>query len=296
MTIADTPLSSIRSWAIGALTEVGVPDPAVDTDVLIGHVWNMSRGEVGAKLLGTGTLPEIEGVSTQELEAQFRALVERRARREPLQHILGVAWFRNLELQVGPGVFVPRPETELLAEYAIESLRATAHPEPIAIDLGTGSGAIAISMATEVPHARVYAVEKSSEAAVWTRKNIARYNDCVHLVEGDLADALPELVGKVSVVASNPPYIPAAAVPRDPEVRLFDPELALYGGEDGLDIVRTLSKRALELAYPGALLIMEHGELQGADIRAILAADGWRNPETLPDLTLRDRYTRATRP
>jgi release factor glutamine methyltransferase len=97
-------------------------------------------------------------------------------------------------------------------------------------------------------------------------------------------------------VASNPPYIPAAAIPRDPEVRLFDPELALYGGEDGLNIVRTLSKRALELAHPGALLIIEHGELQGADIRDILAADGWRKPETLLDLTMRDRYTRATRP
>jgi len=291
-----SPLSRLRSWAVATLAEAGVPDAEVDTDLLIGEVWGMSRGEVEAKLLGTGTLPEVEGHSAQELEETFRGFVTRRAAREPLQHILGVAWFRNLTLEVGPGVFVPRPETELLAEYAIESLRATAHPEPIAIDLGTGSGAIALSMATEVPHARVYAVEKSPDAAVWTRKNIARYNNCVELVEGDLADALPELNGKVSVVASNPPYIPAAAVPRDPEVRLFDPELALYGGEDGLDIVRTLSRRALELAHPGAVLIMEHGELQGADIRAILAADGWRNPETLPDLTLRDRYTRATRP
>ena len=184
----------------------------------------------------------------------------------------------------------------MLAEYAVEALRAQAHPEPIGVDLGTGSGAIALSMATEVPHAKVYAVERSAEAAIWTRKNIASYSDVVELVEGDLADALPELNGKVSVIASNPPYIPAAAIPRDPEVRMFDPEMALYGGEDGLDIVRDLSRTAMRLGHSGAMLILEHGELQGAQIRELLAADGWRAPETLRDLTTRDRYTRATRP
>lgn len=296
MTTDQTDISRLRSWGVSALTAQGVPDAQVDVDVLIGQVWGMSRGEVEARALGTGTLPEVAGYASDELEKQFTQYIERRAAREPLQHILGVAWFRNLELFVGPGVFVPRPETEMLAQHAIDSLRAAAHPEPIAIDLGTGSGAIALAMATEVPHARVYAVEKSPDAAVWTRRNIARYNNCVELVEGDLADALPELDGTVSVIASNPPYIPAAAVPRDPEVRLYDPELALYGGEDGLDIVRTLSQRALRLGHSGALLILEHGELQGADIREILSADGWRNAETLPDLTLRDRYTRATRP
>lgn len=296
MTTEDTPLVRLYSWGVEVLSAAGVVDPDVDTSLLIGAVWQMSRGEVEAKLRGTGTLPEVDGSGAADLEATFRGFIERRAAREPLQHILGVAWFRNLELRVGPGVFVPRPETEMLVQHAIESLRATAHPEPIAVDLGTGSGAIALAMATEVPHARVFAVEKSPDAAVWTRRNIAAYDNCVELVEGDLADALAELNGTVSVIASNPPYIPAAAVPRDPEVRLFDPEMALYGGEDGLEIVRTLSKRALELGHSGALLIMEHGELQGADIRAILAADGWRNPETLTDLTLRDRYTRATRP
>jgi len=273
------------------LAQAGVPDPQVDADLLIGAVWSMSRGEVEAKALVGGALPN----DSADALAQFRAFVERRAAREPLQHILGVAWFRALELEVGPGVFVPRPETELLAEYAVEALRAHASAEPIGIDLGTGSGAIALAMATEVPHARIYAVEKSPEAAVWTRRNIARYNGCVTLVEGDLADAFAELDGTVSVVASNPPYIPDAAVPRDPEVQNFDPALALYGGEDGLDIVRIISKRAAALLHPGGMLILEHGELQGADIRAILAADGWRHPETLPDLTHRDRYTRATR-
>jgi release factor glutamine methyltransferase len=296
MTSAPSRLTDLRSWATAVLAEAGVPDSAVDADLLIGHVWGMSRGEIEAKALGSAELPELADVSAADAESRFRDLVKRRAGREPLQHILGVAWFRNLELEVGPGVFVPRPETELLAEHAIESLRAVAHPEPIAVDLGTGSGAIALSLATEIPHARVFAVEKSPQAAAWTRRNIARYNGVVELSEGDLADALPELNGTVSVVASNPPYIPAAAIPRDPEVRLHDPEIALYGGEDGLDIVRSLSQAALRLLHSGGLLILEHGELQGADIRALLGADGWRNPETLTDLTLRDRYTRATRP
>lgn len=296
MTDSRSDLTGLRQRAQRVLAEAGIADFEVDTDLLLGHVWGMSRGEIEAKVIGGGSLPELGAESFDQALARFEVLLQRRAGREPLQHILGVAWFRNLELNVGPGVFVPRPETELLAEYAVGALRAQAHPEPIGVDLGAGSGAIALSMATEVPHAKVYAVEKSTEAAVWTRKNIARYGGVVELVEGDLADALHELDGRVSVIASNPPYIPAGAIPRDPEVRLFDPEVALYGGEDGLDIVRNLSRTALRLGHPGAMLILEHGELQGAEIREILASDGWRAPETLQDLTTRDRYTRATRP
>ena len=296
MTDSRADISGLRQHAQRTLAEAGIADFEVDADLLIGHVWGLSRGEIEAKVICGSALPGLGAETYEQALERFTALLHRRAGREPLQHILGVAWFRNLELAVGPGVFVPRPETELLAEYAVEALRAQAHPEPIGVDLGTGSGAIALSMATEVPHAKVFAVEKSPEAAVWTRKNIAAYNGVVELVEGDLADALPELNGTVSVIASNPPYIPAAAIPRDPEVRLFDPEMALYGGEDGLDIVRDLSRTALRLGHPGAMLILEHGELQGAEIRELLAADGWRAPETLRDLTTRDRYTRATRP
>jgi release factor glutamine methyltransferase len=285
-------LIPLREQAIAALAEAGVPDPQVDTDVMLAYFWGMTRGQVEAKVVTGGTLPS----EPVDVLPRFLDAIARRATREPLQHILGVAWFRSLELRVGPGVFVPRPETELLAEYAVEALRAQAVPEPIGIDLGTGSGAIALAMATEVPHARIFAVEKSPEAAAWTRQNIAAYGDCVTLVEGDMADTFEELVGRVSVVATNPPYIPAAAIPRDVEVQLFDPAMALYGGEDGLDIVRVISRRALELLVPGGLLIMEHGELQGQQIREILAADGWRAPQTLKDLTHRDRYTRATRP
>ena len=125
---------------------------------------------------------------------------------------------------MGPGVFVPRPETEQVAQLAIDALRATAEPEPIAVDLGSGSGAIALSMATEVPHARVWAVENSPEAFPWTRRNVDEVGaENLELVFGDLATALPELDGRVAVVISNPPYVPAAEIPVDPEVHLHDP-------------------------------------------------------------------------
>lgn len=265
-----------------------VPDPAVDVELLLAHVLDIGRGEVAVKAITGGVLDESLGV-------RFDELVARRAEREPLQHLTGLAPFRSLELHVGPGVFVPRPETEGVAQIAIDALDARADESPIAVDLGTGSGALALALATEVPRARVYAVELSPEAAVWTRRNIESTGAHVTLVLGDMTDALPELDGTVSVVVSNPPYIPTGMIPRDPEVRLFDPALALYGGEDGLDLVRALSQRALALLVPGGTLVIEHGEEQGAAIRELLAHDGWRGPATHEDLTRRDRATTATR-
>jgi len=225
---------------------------------------------------------------------RVRELAARRATREPLQHITGVAPFRSLELAVGPGVFVPRPETEQVVQFAIDALRAVPSAEPVGVDLGTGSGAIALAMATEVPHARVYAVEKSPEAFAWTRRNVESVGATnLQAVLGDLADALPELDGAVDVVISNPPYVPDDAIPRDPEVRLFDPAAALYGGADGLDVVRVISGVARRLLRPGGTLVLEHGELQGAQIRELLTADGWRAAATHRDLTTRDRATTA---
>jgi len=282
-------VSSLRDEAVRVLAAAGVVTPDADAELLIGHVLGLARGEVQAKAV-TGT-----AVAPAEADAVL-ALVERRAAREPLQHITGVAPFRSLELAVGPGVFVPRPETELAAQLAIDALVAVASPHPLALDLGTGSGAIALALATEVPHARVVAVERSPEAHAWADRNIrASGADNIRLVLGDLADALPELDGRVDVVASNPPYIPDDAIPRDVEVRLHDPAMALYGGPDGLDVVRALSRRALALLRPGGVLVIEHGELQGAEIRALLAADGWRAPATHRDLLGRDRVTTALR-
>ncbi len=275
--------------ASAVLVDAGVPSPDVDAELLVGHVTGLTRGVVRARAVTAASL-------TPDEQEALVAAITRRASREPLQHITGRASFRHLELRVGPGVFVPRPETEGVAQLAIDALRSVADASPVAVDLGTGSGALALAMASEVPTATVVAVELSPEAAVWTRRNIDAVGvDNVRLVEGDLADALPELDGTVSVVVSNPPYVPVGMVPRDPEVRLHDPALALYGGEDGLDLVRALSLTARRLLRPGGALVIEHGELQGGAIRDLLTADGWRSPATHPDLTGRDRATTAVR-
>ena len=287
MTAPD--LDALRREAIDALSAAGVPGPEVDADLLIGHVLGLSRGGVQARALTRTAVDEADARA-------IRAAIARRAAREPLQHITGLAPFRSLELAVGPGVFTPRPETEFVVQFAIDALALVPSPEPLAVDFGSGSGAIALAMATEVPHARVVAVEKSPDALPWTARNIERHGaGRVRLVEGDLADALPELDGLVDVVASNPPYIPLDAVPRDPEVRLFDPAVALYSGDDGLDAVRALSRTARRLLRPGGALVIEHGELQAADIAAILRADGFSAVACHRDLLGRDRATTARR-
>lgn len=287
MTAPD--LDALRREAIDALAAAGVPGSEVDADLLIGHVLGLSRGGVQARALTRTAVDEADARA-------IRAAIARRAAREPLQHITGLAPFRSLELAVGPGVFTPRPETEFVVQFAIDALALVPSPEPLAVDLGSGSGAIALAMATEVPHARVVAVEKSADALPWTARNIERHGaGRVRLVEGDLADALPELDGLVDVVASNPPYIPLDAVPRDPEVRLFDPAVALYSGEDGLDAVRALSRTARRLLRPGGALVIEHGEQQAADIAAILRADGFSAVACHRDLLGRDRATTARR-
>lgn len=268
----------------------GIPDPQVDAELLLAHVLATSRGGVQAAAIRGDRLPT-------SAAAALAPLVDRRCAREPLQHLTGLAPFRSMELAVGPGVFVPRPETEMVAQLAIDALAASASDSPIAVDLGTGSGAIALAMATEVPRARVFAAENSVDAFVWTKENVTRIGaDNLTLAFVDLADAFPELDGTVSVVASNPPYVPDDAIPRDPEVRMYDPPAALYGGPDGLDAVRVLSRVGLRLAHAGGTIVIEHGEWQGAAIREILSADGWRAAATHPDLTTRDRATTAIRP
>jgi release factor glutamine methyltransferase len=284
-----TQIDEALDRATGILESAGIRNARVDAELLLGHVLGLSRGGVQAKAV-TGTALSSDDTVT------VAGLVERRAAREPLQHITGVAAFRQLELRVGPGVFVPRPETETVAQFAIDALSATASPQPVGVDLGTGSGAIALAMASEVPHARVYGVEVSPLAYIWTRQNfrmIGAPNATPVFV--DLADALPELDGAVDVVISNPPYIPLGAIPRDPEVRLFDPEIALYGGDDGLDIVRQVSTTALRLLRRGGTLVLEHGEVQSAQIAELLRADGWTAIAHHRDLLGRDRATTALR-
>ncbi len=292
MTASPITVRGLLDEVTARLAEAGIATPAVDAALLIGFVTDASRGRVQAMAV-------TDAPAEASVVDRVRALAARRAAREPLQHLTGTAAFRALELAVGPGVFVPRPETEQVAQFAVDALRSSASPEPIAVDLCTGSGAIALALATEVPHARVFGVERSAEALPWTRRNFAQSGAAnAVLVEGDLGDAalLAELDGTVDVVISNPPYVPDDAIPRDPEVRLFDPAMALYGGPDGLDPVRALARTARRLTHPGGLLVIEHGELQGEAVRGLLAADGWRAAATHPDLAGRDRATTALRP
>ncbi|TAJ49738.1 MAG: peptide chain release factor N(5)-glutamine methyltransferase [Herbiconiux sp.] len=291
---ADRPVTvrSLFERSVSILASAGVTDPQVDAELLIGHVLGASRGRVQSLTVTDAPIGVEDTVAVIEA-------VERRAAREPLQHITGRAWFRSLELAVGQGVFVPRPETEFVAGLGIDALRAvvpTPDARPRAVDLGTGSGAIALALATEVPHAEVTAVENSTAAFVWAKENFRTVGaENARLVFIDLADALPELDGSVDVVVSNPPYIPAGAIPRDPEVRLFDPEHALYGGADGFDVVRHVSATARRLLRPGGTLVVEHGDLQGPGMRELLTADGWHAVATHRDLTGRDRATTAIR-
>jgi release factor glutamine methyltransferase len=282
-------LQALLDHAAAVLTAARVPSPDVDAELLVAHVLGLSRGQVQARAV-TGT-----PIDAEQRHAVLE-LVERRAAREPVQHLTGVAAFRFLELRVGPGVFVPRPETELVTQVAIDALFAVPGGSPRAVDLGTGSGAIALALATEVPHSEVWAVEVSPRAFIWARENVERIGATnLRLVFAELGTALPELDGTVDVVVSNPPYIPLGAIPRDPEVRLHDPEVALYGGADGLDVVRAVSTTARRLLRPGGTLVLEHGESQAADIRQLLAADGWSAPATTRDLLGRDRATSALR-
>lgn len=282
------------------LTEAGIEDPGADAELIAGHVLQVSRGRVQALAVMGAT------VTAQQADT-IRQLVGERAYRVPLQHLTGRAPFRGIELEVGPGVFIPRPETESVAQFAIDALQQVPSAEPIAVDLCTGSGAIALSLANEVPTASVWAVEKSPEAHAWATRNVAALGQGrVELLLGDIGDldgpdwestqlgrSFAPLRGRVSVLVSNPPYVPSGMVPRDPEVRDHDPELALYGGADGLDIVRIISRVARDLLVSGGLLVLEHAELQGHAIQQLLTSDGWRAAATHPDLTGRDRTTTA---
>ncbi len=270
----------------------GIATPEVDALLLAAHVLGVGRGELAARMVSGYDF-------SRDQREQFGNLVRRRSAREPLQHITGEAGFRQLVLAVGPGAFVPRPETELLVQIVVDAVMASGQPSPRVIDLGTGTGAIALAVATEAPHARVWAVEKSAEALVWAHRNNEANGNPVTLVQGDLADAVSlvgERAGTFDVVVSNPPYIPEEAVPRDTEVRLYDPALALYSGPDGLDVVRVLANVARHLLAPGGLLAIEHGDLQGSAVRQILTDAGWRPVSTHPDLTTRDRYTTGVWP
>jgi release factor glutamine methyltransferase len=280
-------LRELVEHAANRFEEAGIDSASVDAELLAGHVLGLSRGGVQSEIIRGAEIADADAEKLTELYG-------RRLSREPLQHITGKAYFRNLELKVGKGVFVPRPETEFVAQLAIDALRSIAAESPLAVDLGTGSGAIALAMATEVSNAKIYAVEKSADAVAYTSLNFDTYGSPnATLIQGDLADAFAELDGQVSVVASNPPYIPSASVPRDIEVKLHDPDLALYGGEDGMQVMHLVSATAKRLLHSGGTLVVEHADSQATQVSQLLLADGWRQVRSHKDLTGRDRAVTA---
>jgi release factor glutamine methyltransferase len=281
----------VRELLTGAarrLAEAGVESPRVDAELLLAAVLDVPR----ARLLTLDVVPE-------DTVARFEALVDQRADRVPLQHLTGRAPFRYLELAVGPGVFVPRPETEQLAGWAIDALAGRA--APVVVDLGSGSGALALSIAHEVPGARVTAVERDPGAIEWTRHNAAARAAAgdrpVEVLVGDMTDPqlLADLDGTVDLVVSNPPYVPdGARVPR--EVADHDPPLALWGGPDGLDVVRGLLVTAARMLRPGGLLGIEHADAQGESLPTLVRRhDAFTDVEDHPDLAGRPRFTTARR-
>jgi release factor glutamine methyltransferase len=266
--------------ATARLEAAGVESPAYDAQVLLAHVLGVERSR----------LPLVDDVPPPVAE-QYDVMVARRAGREPLQHLTGVAHFRHVDLLVGPGVFVPRPETELLAGWAVE--QAAALEAAVVVDLGTGSGAIARAVSDEVSSARVHAVELDDSAHGWAARNLAGTG--VDLRQGDLADAFDDLAGSVDVVVSNPPYIPheaweSVAV----EVRDHDPQLALYATGDGLDTIRVVERRAALLLRPGGVVGVEHADAQGDTAPAVFTGTArWEQVRDHADLTGRPRFVTA---
>jgi release factor glutamine methyltransferase len=276
--------------ATARLAEAGVECPRADAELIAAHLHGVSRSTLHL-------------VADTDFDPRYWDDIARREAREPLQHITGQAHFRYLELAVGPGVFVPRQETEVMTGWAIEQLAAMDVAEPVVADLGTGSGAIALSIAQEVPRARVHAVEADPLARQWTERNIAACAAAaphtagrVTLHAADFATALTSLDGVVDLVVSNPPYIPVGSwVP--PEVGEYDPATALWGGVDGLDAVRVIEAAASRLLRPGGLVAVEHGAQQGAAVYWVFAEEnGWRDTRNHIDLAGRDRFVTAARP
>lgn len=276
-----TNLASFLRETAETFRIAGIASYQADAEVLISHFLDLSRGELVAKAF----VDEAFNPSASLIDA-----IERRAKREPLQHLTGVAHFRDLSLAVGPGVFIPRPETESVVSIGLSFLESRVNPR--ALDIGTGSGAIAIALALEAG-ARVDAIEKSEIAAGYAKKNIAATGAAVNLMVGDFRELKLDF-GSYDLIVSNPPYIPQSAVPIDPEVRDYDPELALYGGEDGLDLIRELIELSYLLLAPSGMLVLEHADGQSDMVCELLLAN-WQSVRAHPDPTGRLRSVSAIR-
>jgi release factor glutamine methyltransferase len=281
-------VSELLSESSSKLKEAGVISATVDAELIACYCLGVSRSELA---LMTATNQEFPIDSLDS----FQVALARRVARQPLQHITGTAPFRHLELNVGPGVFTPRPETEQVVGFAMEKIANL--QSPLIVDLCAGSGAIAISLATEVLESKVFAVEKSEEAYGYLLQNAATYGlSEENLRNQDLQNSLAELDGQADLVISNPPYIPNDAIPVDLEVQLHEPSMSLYGGADGLDVIRQISLRAKYLLKSGGLLVLEHADSQSRAIGKLLLAEGWLEIDARADLAGKERMISAVKP
>lgn len=292
--------------ATAQLSNAGIETAQHDAKLLLAHCTQRSLSDIDkAMLMGDAIATLLPDVASESTQAEFDTLLSRRASREPLQYIVGHAPFRYLDLQVGPGVFIPRPETEVVVQEAIDWITMNGLYCPRIVDLCAGSGAIGLSLATEMTGAQVWAVELQMAAAAWTRRNIeqlsATYPDLATNYRFEIADAtsavtLASLNGTIDIVMSNPPYIPQAQIPQQPEVRDYDPDTALYGGSaDGMMIPEGIIMRAYQLLHEGGILVMEHDISQADRAVAFALATGFHSARTGYDYTGRPRYVIATK-
>ena len=279
-------IKAILKEAKSQLSESGISE--VDAEHLLAHILGISRMDLHNSVLVENTVSAFN--DTAIIEEQFFTLLDRRINHEPLQYLTGVAPFRYLELEVGPGVLVPRPESELLVDAVLMHINNITGPVSV-IDLGSGSGALALAIATEAPHSRVIAVEKSAEAVYWLKKNVSVHAENVRVVEGDVVDVLPGV--KCDVVIANPPYIPdSVSLPRD--VVGFEPHIALFGGPTGMELPAIFIAAASRLLKSGGIMVIEHTEEQGIAIASELALD-FEDIALHDDLVGRPRWTSAVR-
>ena len=260
----------------------------VEAEHLLAHTLGLTRMDLHNPLTVENALTAIGDISI--VEETFWKLLDRRCANEPLQYLTGVAYFRHLEIKVGPGVLVPRPESELLVESVLTHIEKLSGAVSV-VDLGAGSGALALAIATEAPNTHVIAVEKSAEAIYWLKENISFIDEKVRIVESDVSTALDGV--KCDVVIANPPYIAdGQELPAD--VREHEPAIALFGGADGMKAPRLFIAASARLLKPGGFLAIEHHESQGDEIAAVLNID-FQDILLHQDLTGRPRFTAAVR-
>jgi len=260
----------------------------VEAEHLLAHTLGISRMDLHNPLTVENALSAIGDLTI--VEETYWKLLDRRCAHEPLQYLTGVAYFRHLELKVGPGVLVPRPESELLVEAVLTHIDKMNGAVSV-VDLGSGSGALALAIATEAPQTHVIAVEKSADAIYWLKENVSFIDEKVRILESDVATALEGV--KCDVVIANPPYIPDnEALPKD--VATHEPAVALFGGPDGMRTPRLFVSAAARLLKPGGFLAIEHHETQAEEVGDVLTLE-FEDILLHKDLNGRPRFTTAVR-